>query len=216
MVPLAFSLLDRSSGPFSFCGKKRMGGWGLFPLGGEKSAAFGRRKRFGRACGAEYSALPCAALGRCGFAAEKRMGGWGLFPLGGVKSAAFGRRKRFGPACGAECSALPCAALSGAASPPKRDGGAGSTPPGGRKKRGLWPHKKVRPRLRRGMISASMRCFKRCGFAAMYSGRFAAKKRCGFRRHIERYFHRKPPFFRKIIGKSAKDKNCFDFPHPLC
>ena len=30
--PGAF-LLDRSSGPFSFCGKKRMGGWGHFPKG---------------------------------------------------------------------------------------------------------------------------------------------------------------------------------------
>ena len=53
----------------------------------------------------------------------------------------------------------------------KRDGGAESTPLGGGKKCGLWPHKKVRPRLRREMISAWKRCFKRCGRAAQIKKR---------------------------------------------
>ena len=70
----------------------------------------------------------------------KENGGLGALPLGKERSAAFGRIKR--------------------------DGGAESTPLGGGKKCGLWPHKKVRPRLRREMISAWKRCFKRCGRAA--------------------------------------------------
>ena len=48
----------------------------------------------------------------------------------------------------------------------KENGGLGALPLGRRKKRGLWPQKKVMPRLRRGMLSASMRYFERCGFAA--------------------------------------------------
>ena len=61
-----------------------------------------------------------------------------------------------------------------------------------------------------------MRCFKRRGFAAIDAGRFAAKKGCGFAAILKGIFIEKWLFFRKIIGKSAKDKNCFDFPHPLC
>ena len=97
---------------------------------------------------------------------KKEMVGPKALPLGEERSAAFGRRKRFVPACGAECSALPCAVLSGAASPPKREWEAGGSSPWEGKKRGLWPQKKVRPRLRRGMLSAWKRCFKRRGFAA--------------------------------------------------
>ena len=48
-MPLAFSLLDRSSGPFSFCGKKRMGGWKAPLLEGERSAPSGRKDKLGRA-----------------------------------------------------------------------------------------------------------------------------------------------------------------------
>ena len=48
----------------------------------------------------------------------------------------------------------------------KREWGAGGSSPWEGKKRGLWPQKKVRPRLRRGILSAWKRCFKRCGFAA--------------------------------------------------
>ena len=99
---------------------------------------------------------------------KKRWWGRKLFPFGKEKSAAFGRRKRFVPACGAECSALPCAVLSGAAS----------------------------PRLMR----AASRQKRGAAFAAILKGIF-----------IEKWL-----FFRKIIGKSAKGKNCFDFPHPLC
>ena len=63
--PGAF-LLDRSSGPFSFCGKKRMGGWEAPLLEGVKNAAFGRKKKLDRARGAESIAPSGAENTECG------------------------------------------------------------------------------------------------------------------------------------------------------
>ena len=45
--PLARSLLDRSSGPFSFCAKREWGGLGALPLGKEKNAPSGAHREAG-------------------------------------------------------------------------------------------------------------------------------------------------------------------------
>ena len=132
IVPLARSLLDRSSGPFSFRRRSRHG-----PSGPRRKCGVRRREPL---CGATgvYQIKGAPAASRA--VGNKREWGAGSTSPWEGKSAAFGRIKR--------------------------DGGAESTPLGGGKKCGLWPHKKVRPRLRREMISAWKRCFKRCGRAA--------------------------------------------------
>ena len=95
IVPLARSLLDRSSGPFSF--------------------------------------VPHCA---------QRSGG----PFNLIGS---GRPTQGLPASNAALAARPRWAV--AASPRKREWGAGSTPLGGDKVCGLWPHRKVRPRNARNI-----------------------------------------------------------------
>ena len=74
-----------------------------------------------------------------------------------------GRPKCGLPASNAALAARPRRAV--AAMPPKRDGGAGSTPLGGDKVCGLWPHRKVRPRNARN-IQRLEALLQRSGFAA--------------------------------------------------
>ena len=86
----------------------------------------------------------------------------------------------------------------------KENGGLGALPLGRRKKRGLWPQKKVRPRLRRGMISASMRCFKRCGLRRDVFGPLRGKKEVRLSPPYRKIFPSKTAVFSKNHRKIRK------------
>ena len=64
------------------------------------------------------------------------------------------------------------------------------------------------------MISASMRCFKRCGFAAMYSGRFAAKRGAAFAAILKDIFIENPLFFENSSENPQKAKIALTSPTP--
>ena len=121
--------------------------------------SFRRRSRHG----------PSGPRRKCGVRRREPLcGATGVYQIKGAPAAsrAVGNKREWGAG-----STSPWEGKSAAFGRIKRDGGAESTPLGGGKKCGLWPHKKVRPRLRREMISAWKRCFKRCGRAAQIKKR---------------------------------------------
>ena len=127
---------------------------GAFSLGPLQRHRLGRRSRHG----------PSGPRRKCGVRRREPLcGATGVYQIKGAPAAsrAVGNKREWGAG-----STSPWEGKSAAFGRIKRDGGAESTPLGGGKKCGLWPHKKVRPRLRREMISAWKRCFKRCGRAA--------------------------------------------------
>ena len=90
IVPLARSLLDRSSGPFSFRRRSRLG-----PSGPRRECGVRRREPLCGATGVYQIKGAPAAL--CAVGSKKEMVGTEAPLLEGVRSAAYGRKEKLGP-----------------------------------------------------------------------------------------------------------------------